>query len=37
LGLTPLIVAQATAQPTATYVPTYVPIDGIPQAITATP
>lgn len=37
LGLTPLLVAQATAQPTPTYVPTYVPIDGIPQAITATP
>lgn len=37
LGLTPLLIAQATAQPTPTYVPTYVPIDGIPQAITATP
>ena len=37
LGLQPLVVAQATSQPTPTYVPTYVPIAGIPQAITATP
>jgi hypothetical protein len=37
LGLTPLLIAQATAQPTPTYVPTYIPIEGIPQAITATP
>jgi hypothetical protein len=37
LGLTPLLIAQATAQPAPTYVPTYVPIDGIPLAITATP
>lgn len=37
LGLTPLTVAQATAQPTPTYVPTYIPIGGIPQAITPTP
>jgi hypothetical protein len=37
LNLSPLIVAQATAQPTPTFVPTYVPIEGIPQAVTATP
>lgn len=37
LGLTPLTVAQATAQPTPTYVPTYIPIAGIPLAITPTP
>jgi hypothetical protein len=37
LGLPPLVVAQATAQPTPTYVPTYIPIAGIPQAITPTP
>lgn len=37
LGLSPLVVAQATAQPTPTFVPTYIPIEGIPQAITATP
>lgn len=37
LGLQPLVVAQATAQPTPTYVPTIIPISGIPQAITATP
>lgn len=36
VGLSPLTVAQATAQPTPTFVPTYVPIDGIPQAITPT-
>jgi hypothetical protein len=37
LGLHPLTVALATAQPTPTYVPTYIPIEGIPQAITPTP
>ncbi|MDP1547885.1 MAG: peptidase MA family metallohydrolase [Anaerolineales bacterium] len=29
--------AQATAQPTPTFVPTYVPISGAPQAVTPTP
>lgn len=37
LGVPPLVVAQATAQPTPTHVPTYVPIEGIPQAVTPTP
>lgn len=37
LGLSPLAIAQATAQPTPTFVPTYIPIAGIPQAVTATP
>lgn len=37
IGLQPMIVAQATAQPTPTFVPTYIPIAGIPQAVTATP
>jgi hypothetical protein len=37
LGLPPLVVAQATAQPTPTYVPTYIPIAGIPLAMTPTP
>ncbi len=37
IGAPALIVAQATVMPTPTYVPTYVPIDGIPQATTATP
>lgn len=37
VGAAPLLIAQATAQPTPTYVPTYIPIAGIPQAITATP
>lgn len=37
LGLAPLVVAQATSQPTPTYVPTYIPIAGIPLAVTPTP
>lgn len=37
LGLPPPAIAQATAQPTPTWVPTYVPIEGIPQAVTSTP
>jgi hypothetical protein len=28
---------QATAQPTPTHVPTYIPVQGIPQAVTPTP
>jgi hypothetical protein len=37
LGLSSLVVVQATAQPTPTYVPTYIPIAGIPLAVTPTP
>ena len=37
LGLPALVVAQATAQPTPTQVPTYIPIAGIPLAETPTP
>jgi len=37
VGAAPLLVAQATAQPAPTFVPTYIPIAGIPQAVTATP
>lgn len=37
IGAAPLVVAQATAQPTPTQVPTYIPIAGIPQAVTPTP
>lgn len=37
VGAAPLAIAQATAQPTPTFVPTYIPIAGIPQAVTATP
>ena len=37
VGAAPLLVAQATAQPTPTFVPTFIPIAGIPQAVTATP
>lgn len=37
VGAAPLFVAQATAMPTPTYVPTYVPIAGIPLAVTPTP
>ena len=37
LGLSPLVIAQATAQPTPTFVPTFIPISGIPLAVTATP
>lgn len=37
VGAAPLAVAQATAQPTPTWAPTYVPIQGIPQAVTSTP
>lgn len=37
VGAAPLVVAQATAMPTPTFVPTYVPISGIPLAVTPTP
>lgn len=37
LGLPALVIAQATAQPTPTHVPTFIPIAGIPQAVTPTP
>ena len=37
VGAAPLAIAQATAQPTPTFVPTYIPIAGIPQAVTPTP
>ncbi len=37
LGLPALVVVQATAQPTPTHVPTFIPIAGIPQAVTPTP
>lgn len=37
VGAAPLLVAQATAMPTPTYVPTYVPISGVPLAVTPTP
>ena len=37
LGLSALTVAQATAQPTPTHVPTFIPIAGIPLAETPTP
>lgn len=37
VGAAPLAVAQATSQPTPTFVPTYIPVAGIPQAITPTP
>ena len=37
LGLSALTVAQATAQPTPTHVPTFIPIAGIPLAQTPTP
>ena len=37
VGAPPLLVAQATAMPTPTHVPTYVPISGVPLAVTPTP
>lgn len=37
VGLAPLVVAQATAMPTPTHVPTFVPISGVPLAVTPTP
>lgn len=37
VGAAPLAVAQATAMPTPTFVPTYVPISGVPLAVTPTP
>lgn len=38
VGAAPIMVsAQATAQPTATFVPTYVPVSGNPLAVTPTP
>lgn len=38
VGAAPLTVStQATAQPTATFVPTYVPVSGAPLAVTPTP
>ena len=37
VGAAPLVLAEATAQPTPTQVPTYVPIAGIPQVLTPTP
>lgn len=37
VGAPPLLVAQATVMPTPTYVPTYVPISGVPLAVTPTP
>lgn len=37
VGAPPLLVAQATAMPTPTQVPTYVPISGAPLAVTPTP
>lgn len=38
VGAAPIVVsAQATAQPTPTYVPTYVPVSGAPLAVTPTP
>lgn len=37
VGAAPLAIAQATAQPTPTHVPTFIPIAGIPQAVTPTP
>ena len=37
VGAPPLLVAQATVMPTPTHVPTYVPISGVPLAVTPTP
>jgi hypothetical protein len=37
VGAEPLVSAQATAQPNPTQVPTYMPVSGVPLAITPTP